>query len=777
MVPAGQPWRGVISTHNVGSAPVSAWHGELLDLFHRLRAGAAPVPVRRLAARSGYAPGYVSEVLNGKKRPSVEAAAAIAAALGASGKDLGLAKLYAERLTLTTGGARSHLRIPHDLPPPRKSFAGRAAELRRLTGIVDAAVEDRAESAVVITGAGGVGKTWLALRWAHARIAKFPDGQLYADLRGFHPSLPPAGPAEVLRTFLLALGVRGAAMPRELTGRVALYRRLTEHRQVLVVLDDVLDADQVEPLFTGHPGCCVVMTSRGELTRLVVHSGVQRLRLGMLDPDQARKLLAGQLGPARLAAEPEAVEQLVRVCAGLPLALRIVAARALLYPGWSLGALAAELADRSTRLDALEADDPLISLRELFACSYRSLEPQVARALRLCSLAPADDLGGPVAASLTGLPVEAALAALRGLAGASLAERLAPDRFRLHDLLRLYGIEQAGTDPAEQQAALQRLIDHYLHAAHDGERALFAERPPITVRPAAAGTARISHPDPDAAMAWFDDQHTALLQVQPIAQRLGRLDAVWQLAWVLDNYHYRRGLAHQQLAVWQRGLSAAETLRDPEAVLLAHLCLGNVSVRTGRPGEGLRHLETALRLARERGDPMAEAQTHRVLGLAWEAGGAHRRSLRAHAAALRMFAIATDAPIWRAIQLNAIGESYAYLGNLERARAYCLGALGLQQELSNRSGEAACLDALGTIAARAGSSDEAQRHYQRALELYRGLRHTSAEADTLVRLGEVLAGGGRPAAARAALEQALSLHRDQHRYDRADRVEQLLAAL
>jgi tetratricopeptide (TPR) repeat protein/transcriptional regulator with XRE-family HTH domain len=773
----------VITTHNEEPA-VSAWQHELLDLFHRLgavghrgaRVGSASLPVRRVAARSGYTPGYVSEVYQGKKRPSVEAAVAIAAALGASAEDIGLAKLYAERLASTATSHRDYPRVPHLLPPPRTSFAGRLAELRQLTGMVDAAMKEPGECGIVITGAGGVGKTWLALRWAHANSTRFPDGQLYADLRGFHPSATPAGPEEPLRTFLVALGRRSSAMPAELTDKIALYRRLTEHRQLLIVLDNVHDADQIEPLCTGHPGCCVIMTSRSELARPVIHSGMRRLRLSMLDPVRAQELLAQQIGADRVAAEPEAVARLVQLCAGLPLALRIVAARALLYPDWSLGSLAAELADRSTRLDALETDDPQLNLREIFSGSYRLLEPDVARTLRLCSLAPAGDIGGPVAASLTGLAVRTALSALRRLASASLAESLSPDRFRLHDLLRLYGIEQARIDPDEEHEALQRLTDHYLHSAYAGERIIVPQRPAIPIRPASAGTIVTTPADPDSAMAWFDEQHATLLQMQRVAETIGRLDAVWQLAWSLDNYHYRRGMSQQQCEVWQRGLSVAESAADPGAVLLATMCLGNVSVRMGRHEQGLRYLSEALRTARERHDLTAEAQTHRVLGLAWEAQQDHRRALRAHAAALRLFST-MDAPIWRAMQLNAIGETYAYLGNLERARRYCLGALRLHQDLANRSGEAAALDSLGTIARQGKSFGDARTYYQRALDMYRALRHASSEADTLMRLGEALICGGDPAAASMILQQALSLFQEQRRYDQVDRVLRLLPAL
>ncbi|WP_344934989.1 tetratricopeptide repeat protein [Actinoplanes nipponensis] len=753
---------------------VSAWHGELLDLFRRLRATTVR-PVRHVAARAGYAPGHVSEVFNGKKKPSPEAAEAIAAALGAGADDVSLARLYAERLASTTAGPRDRLPVPDMLPPPGTSFAGRHAELAGLTAMVGADAEDGVECGIVVVGAGGVGKTWLVLRWAHTHRDLFPDGQLHADLRGFHPSGAPAAPDEALRAFLGQLGVRSSAMPADLAGQVALYRRLTAGRRLLVVLDNVRDADQIGPLRTGHPGCCVIVTSRGELTRPVIQGGLRRLRLGMLDPGQARELLTAQLGAARLAAEPDAVARLVQLCAGLPLALRIVSARALLHPEWSLASLAAELADGATRLDALEEDDPELSLREIFTRSYRTLEPDVARTLRLCSLAPAADLGGPLAASLTGLAPPAALAALRRLAGASLAERVTPDRFRLHDLLRLYGIERARSDPEEERAALHRLIDHYLHGAYAGERALVPQRPAIAVRPAAAGTVVPAPADPEAAMAWFDEHYAALPQVQVIAEALGRPDAVWQLAWSLDNYHYRRGLSHQQRDMWQRGLSAARSTGDTGAVLLATLCLGNVSVRMGRHDDGLRHLAEALRLARERRDPTAEAQTHRVLGLAWEARGDDRRSLRSHAAALRLFS-ATDAPMFRAIQLNAVGESYAYLGHLDRARRYCRGALRLHQELGNRSGEAATLDSLGTIARRAGLRADARMYYQRALDLYRAVGHAAAEADTLLRLGEVLIEGHDPAAA-VVLQQAASLLRHQHRYDQAEHADRRLATV
>jgi hypothetical protein len=325
-------------------------------------------------------------------------------------------------------------------------FVGRAGDLDCLAAEVDEHRESPGSLVISVIGTGGVGKTWLALYWAHRQLGRFPDGQLWADLHGFDSSGEPV-PAELaVRGLLAALGADPSAIPADPEAQAALYRSLTAGKRMLIVLDNAHDTSQVVPLLPGGSGCTVLITSRRQLTGLVTGHGARAIAVDLLPEAEARELLASYVGAERLAAEPDAAAELLACCAGLPLAISVVSAQAAAHPGFPLAVLAGELREAGTRLATLETGDPAASVRTVLSCSYQALDPRAAVMLGLLGLAPGPDISLPAAAALAGLPAGQAQAILRDLETVSLVQQHSPGRYRIHDLVRLYAAEQASRD-------------------------------------------------------------------------------------------------------------------------------------------------------------------------------------------------------------------------------------------------------------------------------------------------------------------------------------------
>jgi tetratricopeptide (TPR) repeat protein len=343
---------------------------------------------------------------------------------------------------------------PQQLPAATRDFVGRATQLDELDDVL--ARDDRPGTVIVsaIDGAAGIGKTALALTWAHRAADRFPDGQLYVNLRGFEPAGAPTPPEEALRGFLTAFRLPADSVPADLPALSALYRSLLAGRRLLVVLDNARDSEQVRPLLPGSPTCAVVVTSRNRLTELVVRDSARLVTLDMLSPGDARELLARQLGGARAAAEPGAVDSLVRSCAGLPLALTIAAARGAADPRFPLAVLAGELQDEQSRLDGLETGDPRTDLESVFSWSYGSLTPPAARLFRCLGAHAGADIGLEAIGTLTDTSLAKAKTLVSELVRANLADQYLPGRYRMHDLLRLYARTLATAGDAE---ALHRM--------------------------------------------------------------------------------------------------------------------------------------------------------------------------------------------------------------------------------------------------------------------------------------------------------------------------------
>jgi tetratricopeptide (TPR) repeat protein len=683
--------------------------------------------------------------------------------------------------------------VPRQLPAAPGLFAGRQAELAGLNRVLGSAAPDGQDTAVqgtasadmavvgatvvvsAIGGAGGIGKTWLALAWAHRHLDRFPDGQLFVDLRGFSPAGEPMASDAALRGFLDALGVDPGRIPSAPDAQAALYRSLVVDRRMLIVLDNAATADQVIPLLPGSPTCTVLVTGRHRLASLIDRHGARHLTLGVLACDEARALLAGRLGADRVAAEPDAADELVELCGAYPLALSITARHAAIRPGVPLAEVAAEL--RELGLEMLDHDtDPAASLPSVLSWSLRRLTKEQRTVFGLLGIAPGPDTTLPAVVSLTDLSLARARKALSALEEASLVERRPLGRYAMHDLVRDYATTHDLPDGV-REAAMVRVVDFYLHTAHAADRLLYPHRPLLPPDPPAAGVHPHSLPDVAAATAWLEAEHATLLGTQRAAIALGRHHVVWHLAWVMDTFHFRRGYLRDALASWQAALDAAAHLPDLTIRSRTHRILGRACSRLGLHEEATGHMDWALELAvRHHNDPTEQAHTHLQLAFVWGRRGDDQRALSHARHAFDLHRI-LDHPVQEADALNAMGWFAARLGELDAARDHCRAALTRHRHHHDHTGEAAALDSLGLIAHRAGDHHQAVDHYRQALTLYRTLGHAYQVADALDRVGHPHAALGQQEQARAAWRQALELYRKQGRDTDAQRVQQQLDEL
>ncbi|WP_337822442.1 AfsR/SARP family transcriptional regulator [Amycolatopsis sp. A1MSW2902] len=657
--------------------------------------------------------------------------------------------------------------VPQQLPSPPPRFAGREDELRHL----DTLAEPHATVPItVLHGGGGMGKTALALHWAHRQATAFPDGRLYVDLRGFSPDGDPTAPDVALRGFLHALGVTGSAIPAEPDAQTALYRTLLAGKRVLVVLDNARDPSQITPLLPGEPSCAVVVTSRNRMTSLTTTHGATPLAVRPLPAAHARSVLIDRLGPDYLDADPDAAEQLVTRCAGSPLALGILAARAAEHPDFPLAALAAELTDVSA------LDDGDASVAAVLSWSLRALPPQHAEVFELLGLAPGPDISVRAAANLTGLSPNATAAILLALERVSLVEQDAPGRYRMHDLVRLFARTHTSLSAEARTAALVRVIGYYTGTALAGNRVLH----PHGVLPPGIDTGH-DHPYPHPpastgeALDWFDADHDCLLDAQRVASAHGWHEPAWQIALALTAYHYRRGFLHEDLAVWPIAVQAADALGTSETRVLAHRRYGLACARGARHDDALAHLAEALDLADRGEDQRVRAIIEHDLAQTWELHGDQRAALEHAQRSLELFRPLGN-PVWEAQAQNGVGWYLTLLGQHEQARPHCERALQLYRT-ANHPAVADVLDSLAHIAHHTGRHIDAIEHYREALALYRESGNTYLEADTLEHLGHTHRAMGDSAEARSVWQLALDLFRAQGRFAEVNGVETALARL
>lgn len=597
---------------------------------------------------------------------------------------------------------------PRQLPNDIAGFTGRAEALAQLDKL--ASTERGSTSAAVIsavTGTAGVGKTALAIRWAHRSADRFPDGQLYVNLRGFD-STEPVRAGQALNGLLRSLGVPGQAIPTDSEGRALLYRSLLASRRMLILLDNANSADQVRPLLPGTPGCLVLVTSRNDLAGLIARDGARRVSLDRLPMGEALDLLRRLLGADRVEAELEAAVRLVKLCASLPLALRVMAERAV-RRSTPLDRLADEL--EAARLDVLHAGgDPCATVRAVFSWSYRALDDELARLFRLLSLHPGLSFTAETAAALGDLPDRRAALLLEALASAHLLEESEPGRYRMHDLLREYAGELVVAHESEpdRRATVGRLLDFYLAAATTaGDR--------LEWRPGHPGSNEHGLTSFDSALAWLDDEYPNLMAAIEFAAEHGWAEPAWRLPKALWPYFYKGDHLDDWLATHQRALTFCRELGDrtDEAEILHSL--GTAHGVAGRFADALPYYQRALALRRETGDRLGEART-----------------------------------------LNNLALIHHHNGRYEHAVACFEHAMTAYRNLGDASRETSCMTNLADTLIRVGRCDEAVRLAHVALDF--GLRHGNTERIIEARniLGLAYAQTGRPREAIEEVEQGLA---------------------
>jgi transcriptional regulator with XRE-family HTH domain/tetratricopeptide (TPR) repeat protein len=712
----------------------------------------------------------------GETRPLPGLQPRLAKALGVSADRL--EELLADDGTPASPDGRAAA-VPRQLPAAVADFTGRAAQLEALTRMLDEAGADAPGTVVIsaIGGTAGVGKTALALHWAHQVAHRFGDGHLHANLRGFHPSGSPATAEAAVRGFLDALGVPPERIPTSPEAQAGLYRGLLADRKMLIVLDNVRDEEQVRPLLPASPGSLVLVTSRSQLDGLAARDGARLLTVDVLSHGEAVRLLTARLGIYRVAAEPAAVDRIASLCACLPLALAVAAARAAARPGFPLAALADELADVAGRLDALDAGDPTTSVRAVFSWSYRQLGAEWARMFRLLSLHPGPDISVPAAASLAGRTQPRARRQLRELARAHLIAEHTLGRFSFHDLLRTYAGEQAhhtDSEP-ERQAAVGRVLGHYLHTAARAAYLLDPAKEPVVLAEPSPGVTAEQLANRGEALAWFEDEHQVLLAAFSLAAGSGFDSQAWQLAWAMEFFLRNRGHWQESAATLRAALAAATRLGDTTAQAISSRLLALACKDLGDFDQARCHIANSLALYRQLGNRLGEAKGRQSLAHLADRQGRYAEALGHAEQALRLYQAAGDR-MGEARMPQNIGWIYAQLGDYARARVLCKRTLALTAELGLRDVEAHAWDSLGFAEYHLGNLAEAANCYQRALPLYQEVGDLAEEAITLTHLGDTQHAARQQDQARETWQQALAIFEHLQHAD-ADLVRAKLASM
>lgn len=572
--------------------------------------------------------------------------------------------------------------VPAELPHDTPGFAGRSGELDRLHSLLEPARAPGTANTVVISaigGAAGIGKTALAVHWAHQVRDRFPDGQLYVNLHGFDHDRQPLEPGEALELLLRSLGLAASEIPPHPEAQGRVFRTLLGDRRLLVLLDNAASADQVRPLLPGSPTCCVLVTSRNRLGDLVAHDGAHALPLDLLQPDEARALLSRTLGTERVDDDRHAVDELIRLCGSLPLALRVAAARLAGDPALRTADLVTEMTE-GNRLEALEPDrDANSPLRMAFSVSYRVLAPGARRLFRLLGLFPGAEFTTEAAAALLDVPLSQARRLIGALVSAHLIEPVTAARYRFHDLLREYAQECALAEDAapDREAALERLMIWYLNATRTTAGAGLFPELPSSLRPGR----HPGLPSDIAARPWLDAERANLLAVINQAAHHGPRPVAWHLTSALFSDFW----IHLPRKTWQTtaqtALDAAEAESDLFGQAAMHSSLAAARWDRGHVRQTMEHATRALDISRELGWATGEASG---LGLRGMARWSMARLDSAHddfTAGLRIFR-ETGHRYFEGFGMIGLGMACRDLGRLHEAADHLERAVSLAAEVS-----------------------------------------------------------------------------------------------
>jgi tetratricopeptide (TPR) repeat protein len=662
--------------------------------------------------------------------------------------------------------------VPRQLPLAARGFVGRTKHLAELDALL------QADSVVIsaLDGTAGIGKTTLAVHWAHRVQHHFPDGTLHTNLRGYGPG-DPATPAEVLDEFLLALGIPAERIPTGTEAKAALFRSVLAGKRVLMVLDNANAVSQVRPLLPGSPGCLVLITSRASLTGLVVNDGAHRVTLDLMTSEEATNLVRSVLG-TRADADPEAVADLIRQCANLPLALRIAAGRAATQPYLEITDLVADMANDQRRWETLTIPgDEHTAVRAVFDWSYSRLTSEQARVFRRLGLHPGPDISLHAAAAVTGLTLTQARNALDILANVHLIEPISRARYRFHDLLRAYAATRSKTDDSEedQRAGLITILEWYAYHSATTKTIThpyladwypgLAEIPDVNPALIFTGPAQIA--------TWLDVERTNLIACAHTANRnqLPDLTALISLSTALD--FYRLGYQDDMLQMCTLGLEATRSDGDQSAEIHALILQSEAHLMLSSWAETIRASMSALALARELNEPELAALALNNIALAYL--GQNRY---ADAEILLKTALPSSKGAQRgrleAVILGNLSRVHGRLGNFERALRYAERGLSLRRSANDRVGEAYALYLVAVAYQGLGDQKQVILLCREALDIDGEYQNLAERADVLHALGITLLDVGDPTQAVECWREALPIF-DLYADPRADELRQRLS--
>jgi DNA-binding SARP family transcriptional activator/tetratricopeptide (TPR) repeat protein len=652
-------------------------------------------------------------------------------------------------------GPPSPFQLPHDVA----DFTGRYGELAQLRNMVGGAGATVLISA--LDGAAGVGKTALAVHIGHQVAGHFPDGQLFLDLRGFHPHLPPMPASEALGQLLWSLGVDQRAVPSDLDKRVALYRSLVARKRLLLVLDNAATAEQVRPLLPGRPTCVVIVTSRDRLGGLVARDGARRLTLDVLRQDEARTLLVRTIGAERVAAEPEAAAELARLCGYLPLALRIAADRVAVRPRLLLRDLVDRLGVEYDRLNVLATDgDETTAVRAVFSWSYQALSPGVARLFRLLGLHTGPDISVHAAAALADLAPAAVHGHLDALTSVHLLEDSGRGRYRLHDLLRVYAAEHAAREPeADRVAAIRRVLAWYVHTAAAADRVLAPQRRRLPLDDGDVTHPPIDFATPDQAFAWCEAERANLVAATARAAHAGLDSLAWKLPVILWAFFSLRKHWADWISTHEIGLAAARRIGDRYGERHVLNTLGSAYLDLGQFTEAIARYERSLAISRQIGDRYGEATTLNNLGQTYLALHRYGAAFDCIRQALGVSRDIGDR-YGEGFALHTLGRTYRDLGRYDEAIACLQRAIVVSRAIGDQWDEACALHYLGDTCLDLHRVDEAMDRLRQALAIRTAIGDRRGEAVTLQSLGAVLREAGERRQAIESLERAVAIFDD-----------------
>ncbi|XVS67779.1 BTAD domain-containing putative transcriptional regulator [Actinosynnema sp. CA-299493] len=645
---------------------------------------------------------------------------------------------------------------PRQLPARVGHFTGRTAELAELDRML--APHDARDGfpIVVVAGAAGMGKTSLALEWAHRVADRFPDGQLYLDLRGHDPKLALPG-RDAFAHLLRALDVPDDRIPGEPDEQAALYRSLLHGKRYLVVLDDAAGVEDVLRFVPPGPGSLLLLTSRQNMAALAARHATRVVGVAALCDDEAVSLLGSVIGDDRVARESGPAARLARLCGGMPLALRIAAARLVGRPVGAVAEFAAELTD-SERLDGLAVVGDSRTVRTVLNSAYRPLTAEVARVFRGLGLHPGPTFGGDLGAAVCGLPAAAGRRAVAELAASHLVTPVEQGRYRFHDLIREYARCRVRADEPDHDGTA-RLVDWYLAAAFRASRLIDPDRSPVTPTLRHTPAEPPFAPDKRAALAFLDAERANLVPVVAHARENGHLTAAWQLTSLLTSFYDAAGHWHDRVELCRHGAAAAGDLGDTAAEAEMLRALGVAYFMTRRLPEALAASDRALTVARAVGDLAAQGHIHNNMANMHAELRHFDRAVTAHHLAVE-HSTAAGNDLGRALAQRNLGHTYVRMGRPDLAFAPLHEALRRLRELGHARLEAGTLDTLGEAYLQVGERHRASEHFERALAISRDIGDRWLEWETLLDTGIARLDGGHHASALERFEEALAVSRE-----------------